>query len=200
MLKRMVFAQFLSILFLACSALAQTSDVSILAGAYTPSFSAGTQPALISASAGASIQFGYGLELLSTKSGSLGLDIPLTIATHQNESLGNGFSTSAQTNVFFTPGIRYRFIPQSRVSPFVVIGGGVGSFGAAGMDIGPGFHINAERTASPVLAFGFATDIRITRLLSFRGEVRDFVSRAGLGGTEGRHHPVFGVGIGFHFK
>ena len=200
MFRKIVLGHVLTTLFFTCFALAETSDFNILIGVYTPSFSAGTQPALMSSSTGASVQFSYGHQLLGFKSGALELDIPLTIATHQNETFGNGFSTSTKANVFFTPAVRYRFVPHSRVSPFAILGGGVGSFGSIDTNAGPGLQVNMERKASPVLAFGFGTDVRLTRLLSVRGEVRDFVSRAGLGGTEGRNHPVFGIGIGFHFR
>jgi hypothetical protein len=54
-------------------------------------------------------------------------------------------------------------------------------------------------TSSFAVAFGGGLDFRVTRLISLRGEVRDFVSRKGIGLTDGRNHPVFGFGMGFHW-
>ena len=48
-------------------------------------------------------------------------------------------------------------------------------------------------------AFGGGLDFRLTRLISLRAEVRDFVSRRGIGLTDGRNHLVFGFGMGFHW-
>jgi hypothetical protein len=39
----------------------------------------------------------------------------------------------------------------------------------------------------------------LTRLLSLRGEIRDFVTGSGLGGVNGRHHPIIGFGMAAHF-
>jgi hypothetical protein len=200
MRKRTIAVSVLSLVLVAGTLQAQTSDFSILAGAYAANFNIGTQPASTSASAGAGIQLGYSHQLLGTRAGSLDLDVPLTVTMHHDEVIKQGMSVGTQTNVFFTPGMRYRIVPQARVSPFVVLGGGFGSFGIAEVYAGSGFGLSVKRTVSPVLGLGCGADFRITRLISFRGEVRDFVSRAGLGGVQGRHHPVFGVGFGFHFN
>ena len=200
MLRIGIAVSVLSLVFVVCPAPAQTNDICILAGAYAPSLSVSNQPAPVSVSAGASVQIGYAHQLRLMRSASLDLDVPLTIATHHGEVIGWDMSVSSQTNLFFTPGIRYRLNPQTGISPFVVLGGGVGSFGTAQGHAGSSFSLRVERVVSPVLGFGGGADFRITQLLSFRGEVRDFVGRAGLGGTEGRHHPVFVVGFGFHFN
>jgi hypothetical protein len=42
-------------------------------------------------------------------------------------------------------------------------------------------------------------DFRLTRLLSVRGDIRDFVTGRGLGGLNGRNHTIFGFGMAVHF-
>lgn len=200
MFRTIITVTVLSLMIIVCPVAAQANDISILAGAYTPSFNIGTQPSPISVSTGASVQLGYAHRLLPIKGANLDLDVPLTITTQHDGSTGWGLSASNQTNIFFTPGIRYRLESQTRISPFLVFGGGVGSFGNVEARVGSGLSLRAERIVSPVLDFGGGADFRITQLLSLRGEVRDFISRAGLGGTQGRHHPVFVVGLGFHFN
>ena len=149
---------------------------------------------------GANVQLGYGHQLLSTRNGSLDLDVPLTITVHEGQVVGRGVSVTTRTDAFFTPGVRFRFAPEARVSPFVVLGGGFGAFEKAEVRAGFGVGNSANRAVSPVLGFGCGADLRLTKLLSLRGQVRDFVGRAGLGGVEGRHHPVVSVGFGFHFR
>jgi hypothetical protein len=85
MLRRTVPALLLSVFFAACTALAQTSDFSILAGAYAPGFGVGRRLAPASGFVGASVQFGYGHQLLRTRNGSLDLDVPLTVTVRQGE-------------------------------------------------------------------------------------------------------------------
>ena len=49
------------------------------------------------------------------------------------------------------------------------------------------------------LDFGGGLDFRLTRLVSLRAEARDFVTGRGLGGVEGRNHPIFSFGLGIHW-
>ena len=200
MMRKTIAASVLSLVFGAGAALAQTSDFSILVGAYAPDISVGRRLAPVSVSVGASVQLAYGHQLLRTRNGSLDLDVPLTVTARNGEVVGRAASVSSRVNAFFTPGVRYRVVPQARVSPYVVLGAGAGTFENTELRVGLGFGLTTERVVSPVLGFGCGADLRLTRFLSLRGELRDFVSRAGLGGAEGRHHPVVGVGFGFHFR
>jgi hypothetical protein len=54
-------------------------------------------------------------------------------------------------------------------------------------------------TAAFAGAFGGGLDVRLSRLMSLRGEVRDFITERGLDGMDGINHVVFGFGIGFHW-
>jgi hypothetical protein len=55
-------------------------------------------------------------------------------------------------------------------------------------------------TVAGAVDFGAGVDLRLTRLMSLRGEARDFVvTGAHLGGETGHHHPIYGLGFGFHW-
>ena len=56
-----------------------------------------------------------------------------------------------------------------------------------------------SRRNSPAFGFGGGIDLRLTRLLSLRGDARDFVTKADLGGVTGRNHGIFQAGFAFHF-
>ena len=60
-------------------------------------------------------------------------------------------------------------------------------------------EVTSNRETSPAMDFGGGLDFRLTRLLSLRGDFRDFVTRAGLGNSTGRNRWMFLVGIAFHF-
>ena len=66
--------------------------------------------------------------------------------------------------------------------------------------VGKGFvTASSGWTVRAAVEFGGGLDFRLTRLVSLRGEVRDFVSGRGLGGVAGRHHPIYGFGVGLHW-
>ena len=87
-----------------------------------------------------------------------------------------------------------------RVSFYAAGGAGIASFNQNQSVVGNGMvSATSGWTSSFAVAFGGGLDFRLTRLISLRGEVRDFVSRRGIGLTDGRNHPVFGFGMGFHW-
>jgi hypothetical protein len=59
--------------------------------------------------------------------------------------------------------------------------------------------VSSGRSVSPAFGFGGGLDFRLTRLVSLRFDIRDFVTRARLGGSNGHHHGIFGFGVAFHF-
>ncbi|HYW45438.1 MAG TPA: hypothetical protein VE959_21430 [Bryobacteraceae bacterium] len=102
--------------------------------------------------------------------------------------------------ILFTPGIRWNIPLHTRVSLYPAIGVGIGSFGKNESQLGPEFTSSTiGRTESWALQFGGGIDFRLTRLLSLRFEAGDFVTRARLGVTDGRNHPIYSGGIGLHF-
>lgn len=59
--------------------------------------------------------------------------------------------------------------------------------------------ISSNSTGHGLAVLGGGIDVRLTRRISIRGEVRDLVTGAGLSGAKGRHHvlPLFGVALPF---
>jgi hypothetical protein len=156
-----------------CPALAQNSDFGLLYG-FRP---CGDCPSTTFASGS---QFNYGHQVVAAQAGDLYVEIPLVSATNP---VGN-------VAYLFTPGVRFKLATQSRFSVYGALGVGVASFGGTA---------TASRTTSGAVDFAGGTDFRITRLLSARVEARDFVTRPGLGGTDGRNHAMYFLGIAFHF-
>jgi len=142
-----------------------------------------------------SVQLNYAWQALQ-RAVDLYVELPLVIPVRVSGtaivSPGHVFvAGNSGPDVFFTPGVRLKFSPESRVSFYGAAGFGIASFSGGSQGSG--------RENSPAFEFGGGVDIRLTRLLSLRGDVRDFVTRAGLGETMGRHHGIFQVGMAFHF-
>jgi hypothetical protein len=164
-----VFASMLA----SCPALAQNSDFGLLYG-----FRPCRECPRSTVASGS--QFNYGYQLLSAQTGGLYVEFPLVSATNPVRNV----------TYLFAPGVRFKLASQSRFSLYGALGVGVATFGGTA---------TASRTTSGAVDFAGGMDFRITRLLSARVEARDFVTRPGLGDTEGRNHAMYFLGIALHF-
>jgi len=96
-------------------------------------------------------------------------------------------------------GLRFAVPLESRITPYAVAGGGGGAFYYPTILPGSNPYILSNETFHGVFDFGGGVDVRLSRRVSIRGEVRDFVTGHGLSGVSGTNHllPLFGVA--FHF-
>jgi hypothetical protein len=157
-----------------------------------------------SGSVAPSLQLNYAWQVVERKT-YLYVELPLVIPFRESGSITSSSAGSvvvgnAGPDVFFTPGLRLKISPQSRVSFYGAAGLGIASFGAGTIVASPALtSVTGKRENSFAVDFGGGIDLRLTRLLSLRGDVRDFVTKAGLGDVSGRNHGIFQVGIAFHF-
>jgi hypothetical protein len=198
-MTRSRFAVLLVFLSLACAGFAQSNDIAVSFGG---TFSPGAEgPALCEAiptcpagivsrslDPGFSVEGTYAHRLANFRVASLHLELPFLFSpTRNSEFLGPGFST-----FFFTPSLRLKFVPSSRVSPFVSAGGGWGRFKQGSTSDNHGaFQVGG--------GLDFKTNLP---LLGFRIETRDFVagppSFSSL--TNGHLNNLFvGGGVTLHF-
>jgi hypothetical protein len=182
------------------AAIAQNSDLSLLFG---PSHGMvrNSPNAQVSEDIGFANQYAFAWQVLDAKAGGLYVEIPFHFAGYSSANTRDGVARGGTNSYLFTPGLRFRFSLRSRLSFYLAGGGGVGVFGVkyiyyAGPNSGT---ISENHTASGLVDFGGGIDYRLTRLLSLRGEGRDFVSRRVLGPGSSRNLVVVGAGIGLHF-
>jgi opacity protein-like surface antigen len=196
----------LAVLIFAGASLAQNSDLGVLAGISGPkgqtTTSGGTTTATGSVSA--SFQLNYAWQVVARQV-DLYIELPLVMVDRANgTAIASAASTvaagSSAPDVFFTPGVRAKFSPQSRVSFYAAAGLGFASFAPTSSISVPSLTvISGNRQNSFAVGFGGGIDFRLTRLLSLRGDLRDFVTGAGLGEVTGRNHAILQAGIAFHF-
>ena len=175
--------KFVCVAALSCgAAFAQNSDFAILTGVEVlygrqllPSGKIDNAISIISRT-----QFNYARQVVDARSGGLYVEFPLIYGVN---AVGNATIT-------FAPGVRFKLATQSRLSPYFAAGVGVTSAGGTAV---------LSRSTSAAFDFGAGLDVRFTKLLSLRTELRDFVARRGLSGYEGRNHPIYSLGIAFHF-
>ncbi len=187
------------------SALAQRADLALLAGISGPHGATTTAPGSATSSGNVSpgFQLNYARRFFHGPV-DLAVELPLVIAIRvsgQTVTTSSGTATagSSDPDVFFTPGLRARIMPASRLALYAVAGGGFASFGATPTIAPPSTVIPGNRQNSPVFDYGGGVDLRLTHLLSLRADARDFVSYVGLGEVAGRNHGIFAAGIALHF-
>lgn len=198
-MTRSRFAVLLVFLLVASAGFAQSNDVAVSFGG---TFAPGAEgPALCEAiptcpagtvsrslDPGFSVEGTYAHRLANFRVASLHLELPFLFSpTRNSEFLGPGFST-----FFFTPSLRLKLVPSSRVSPFVSAGVGWGRFKQGSTSDNHGaFQVGG--------GLDFKTNLP---LLGFRIEARDFVagppSFSSL--TNGHLNNLFvGGGVTLHF-
>jgi opacity protein-like surface antigen len=192
-------------LMLAGVTLAQNSDLGVLAGISGPqgqtSVAGGTATA--SGSVAPSFQLNYAWQVLQRKA-DLYVELPLVVPVRVSGTVISGpagvvSAGTAGPDLFFTPGVRLKISPESRVSFYGAAGVGVASFSGTSTIVPPLTVVSGHRENSFAFGFGGGVDFRLTRLLSLRGDARDFVTRENLGEVSGRNHSIFQIGIAFHF-
>ena len=93
--------------------------------------------------------------------------------------------------------MRFKFRPNSRVSPYLAVGGGYGRFEESDFRLDNQPNTSRRGTNRGVFDFGGGVDVKVGRFLSLRGEVRDFVSgtpsfNAAVSGS--RQHNILSAG------
>ena len=128
-------------------------------------------------------QVDYARQFEGFKSGSLFVEVPVSV-------IGNPFKNPATWAV--TPGIRFKFATHSRVSYYTALGFGFVSFGSSPVH---------ARTLSGAMDAAGAVDIRLSRLVSVRGEAREYLTAPQPSGSlqPGRNHITVSLGVGLHF-
>ena len=186
-----------------CGALAQgvqNQDIAILAGPASigTRVLSGTNVTLNGQTAVAAATI-YGYQVARISGASLWIEFsPGTFLLH-----GRGTASIpgvvSNTLSAYTAGARLMLPLQSRISVYGLAGGGGGSFHYAVLATGTEARVTYNNTFHGLFVFGGGADIRLTRHLSIRGEIRDLVTGRGLSGANGRHHVLPLFGPAFHF-
>jgi hypothetical protein len=149
----------------------------------------------VSGSTGFTQQVGYGYQFWQTPAGGVWLDIPMTF-NFPGTPTASVPAASSNTSYTVTPGLRLMVPFSERVSGYAIGGAGYGHYCYSPvLESRLGF----QTTTHGVIEVGAGVDIRLTRRISIRGEVRDFVTGRGLSGVPGRNHLVIPFGISFHY-
>jgi hypothetical protein len=168
--------------------LAQKNELAFSIGGFTP-----VTRDSVELSSGKTLGVNYGRRIATFGAAALYGELNFIANPQRLVTSSNVRATRDIATLFITPGVRLKFLPAARVSPYVVAGGGYGAFeqSKARLDNAPN---EAPRELSRgVIDYGGGIDVKALRWLAFRGEVRDFYSGSpayNVPGARGGQHNV----------
>ena len=190
-MKKTRFNLIAAVLFLlagAFSASAQKYEVGIsLGGMITSDRTIQFPPGSIDIKASLTALVNFSTRLANFKAASLHLEFPFAGAGNTNLTSSNPLLPRNYSSIFFSPGIKLKFLPGRRVSPYAAIGGGFARFDESGTLLNGQPNPGSKGKTRGVLDYGGGLDFRLLKFLALRGEIRDFVS-----GSPSFNFPVTG--------
>ena len=161
----------------------------------TPSLDAGT---------GVAFQVNYGRRFLNRHKVALYGEINALANPLRDVSSSIPTATHDFASLYITPGIRIKFLPTSRISPYALVGGGYADYEQSTTRIDGQPNSVSRELARGVFDFGAGVDVHVWRFLALRGEARDFYSGLpayNIATISGGQHNVVATGalaLGWH--
>jgi opacity protein-like surface antigen len=100
-------------------------------------------------------------------------------------------------SLYLTPGIRVKFKPASRISPYAIAGGGYADYEQSTTRIDGQPNPVSRQLARGVFDLGAGVDVRVRQFIALRGEARDFYTGSpayNVAGISGGQHNVVATG------
>lgn len=157
----------------------------------------------LSLGGGSALQANYAYRLWGNDKAALFGEVHFLASPQRVVASTAALATRDVATIFITPGVRLKFNPGGRVSPYGAIGGGWSIFEHSLLTIG-GRANTAPRTSNTgAFSYGGGVDVKVWSWLALRGEIRDFYSGSpvyNLPSITGRqHNPVAGGGFVLRF-
>ena len=124
--------------------------------------------------AGVGLQVNYGRRIINGRNVALYGEVNFLASPLRDVSSNLASATRDVASLYVTPGIRVKFLPASRISPYGVIGGGYADYQQSTALIDGRPNPVSRQLARGVFDFGAGVDVRVWRFIALRGEARDF--------------------------
>jgi len=142
-----------------------------------PALSRRNSPGL-DAGSGVAFQVNYGRRFLNSAKVALYGEVNLVASPQREVSSAINTATHDFASLYITPGIRVKFRPAPRISPYAVIGGGYADYEQSLTRIDGRPNQASRELARGVFDFGAGVDVHVWRFVALRGEARDFYTGA----------------------
>jgi opacity protein-like surface antigen len=161
-----------------------------------PALSRSDTPSL-DAGSGVAFQVNYGRRFLSGRKLALYGEFNFLASPLRDVSSSVPTATHDFASLYLTPGIRLKFLPTSRISPYVLAGGGYGDYEQSTKLINGQPNSASRELSRGVFDFGAGVDVHIWRFIALRGEARDFYTGSpayNVAAISGGQHNVVATG------
>jgi len=126
------------------------------------------------------------------------VELPLVVATKSGFTEPNSLVRNGYRSLFFTPGLKLKFLGSMPISPYVLAGAGVAHFSTENDPVAGNSSSNKA-----VFDVGGGVDMKVAPYISLRGELRDFISGtpnlAAIRDSGHQHSVVLQGGVVFRF-
>ncbi len=152
---------------------------------------------------GLSFEVNYARRLFGTPIYAVSGEVPAVFNFDEDLNSGANVVPIDYSSFFITPAARVNLFPETAVSPWVSLGGGVGRFNENKTLLYGGPN-PASSSTTGVLQVGLGLDVKLWRRFSIRGQVRDFWSGTpdlplAATGKSRQHNFFVGGGLVWHF-
>ena len=166
-------------------------------------------PARLRFSTGTALQANYARRFATLPNADLLFEVHFLASPQQHvaASVSSATSLSNATRdiaaLYVTPGLRVKFYPARRMSPWAAVGGGYSLYEQSTATLGGTPNPAPRHSSGGALQFGGGADFKVWKALSLRGEAREFYTASpkfnvSVAGT-GQFHLVVGGGIVWRF-
>ena len=168
-----------------------------------PALTQSTNPSL-DAGSGVAFQVNYGRRFLNGHTVAVYGELNFVASPLRNVASSVTTATHDFASLYLTPGLRVKFRPASRLSPYAVVGGGYGDYEQSLKRLDGSPNQASRELARGVFDFGAGVDFHAWRFIALRGEARDFYTGApnyNVASISGGQHNIVATGaivLGWH--
>jgi opacity protein-like surface antigen len=181
------------------SAFAQRQELGLTLGALFETDRGGG----LTSGAGTGFQANYGFRLAGGDKAALFLETHFLASPLREVETRDSSATANYASLYVTPGLRIKFAPNARISPYVAVGGGLAWYEQSREQVGGGPNSAPRNIYRGAFQFGGGVDVKVWRFLSLRAEVRDFYTGSPAYNVAevrgGQHNVVAGGGFSLRF-
>jgi len=161
-----------------------------------PAMSRSDSPTL-GVGSGIAFQVNYGRRFLNSGKIALYGEINFAASPLREVSSSVNVATHDFATLYLTPGIRVKFRPTSKISPYAVIGGGYADYEQSHTRLDGQPNQASRELSRGVFDFGAGVDVPVWRFVAIRGEARDFYTGSpnyNVASISGGQHNVVATG------
>jgi opacity protein-like surface antigen len=152
---------------------------------------------------GMALQANYGIRLVGNDAAALFGEVHFLASPQREVGSAIGAVTRDVASLYVTPGLRFKFAPNSRVQPYFAIGGGYALYEQSTTAIGGQPNPAPRHLTRGAFMIGGGVDIPVLRWIGARFEVRDFYTGNPAYNvavrSSGQHNVVVGGGFVLRF-